>query len=203
MVELVFNMQGYMFEAGTKVLRQSYSFARDALATQVENVMAEVLAYQKSGEFIGERDEEGFIITSLEDQLDYEHQLAEDALRALRRSYAIALYHHWERGSRLWTNAGPNTRHPQLAERVAGLGLAIHPRLHPLWLVTNLLKHDSNKWGKRVKEEAPELLDSIQVMAGVTEWYEAVVLSESHMDEFFDAVAASGPTISTIFPAVP
>src|SRR5688572_672111 len=156
MAELVFNLLGYDFQTDVDVLKQSYLSAEAALAADVERTIEEAFAYQQEieqgGQFIGERAEDGSILWSHDQVLELKHEVAKEALSALRRAYVIALYHAWERGARRWTNAGKHAKHDTLVTGVAALGLAVHPRLAVVRCLANLLKHPSDKWGQELLE---------------------------------------------------
>src|SRR3546814_7916557 len=74
--------------------------------------------------------------------------VAEEALMSLRKAYAVAIYHHWERSALQWTNR-KNEKHDDLARRVLAMGYPIDPHLHVVRDLANLLKHDNDRWGVR------------------------------------------------------
>ncbi|UKK84100.1 hypothetical protein L7H23_16255 [Sphingopyxis sp. BSN-002] len=116
-----------------------------------------------------------------------------EAQEALRKAFVIALYHHWERSARKWT--GDDRRdHSKLAIAVEALGDPIHPRLEAVRDLTNLLKHDNDKWGQQLIETWPDVVSGPRGHAGGrTDWYRAVRLTDAHMTEAFNIVGASGP----------
>lgn len=204
MVALVFNAYGYVFQSGLDTLIRSYASAVAALEGDVERAKDDAYGYQQAleegTEFIGERDEEGHILWSREDELNHTHQMAEDALRTLRRAFAISAYHQWERAARTWTKAHRKLDHDKVVKLVEALGQSVDPRLEAVRRIANLLKHDNDYWGEKVLELAPDVIDPVQVTRRVpTEWYEAVILTEQHMTDIFNIVSASGPSIDTKF----
>ena len=208
MVELVFNLQGYFYESGIKVLRQSYDTAEAALYTALENAQSDLAEYEKAqaagAPFEGERDEDGYVIWSQDQVLKGTVDAAQEALDSLRRSFAISLYHTWERGARIWTGAPHDANHSRLSRGVEALGMTVHPDLDVLRLVANVLKHDNNRRGNELLAAAPDLLDGVQSSPlNRIGWYEKVVISMRWMHRFFDAVAASGPTTTTPYPKTP
>jgi hypothetical protein len=202
MVKLTFNAYGYSFQSGIDILLKSYTSAQQALENDVEMAADDAFAYQQSreegGKFIGERDDDGYIIWDQQDVLNDQHEMAQDALRSLRRAFAISLYHHWERGARAWTNAKKGANHEDLVNGVEALGMKVHPNLQILRMIANLLKHDNDAWGQKVLNAAPTLIGGVTInVPDMTDWYQAVVISETWMTDFFNAVAASGPKIDT------
>jgi Ni/Co efflux regulator RcnB len=207
MPALVFNAHGYVFQSGLEILSRSYASAWSALAGDVERAADDAFGYQQAleegAEFIGDRDEDGNVIWSREEELDHDHQVAEEALRTLRRAYVISMYHHWERGVRTWTGDNDTRGHAKMVKKLAKLGLQVHPKLEVVRIVTNLLKHDNDDWGQRLLVVDSGLVDQGSTRSFVPGWYDRVVLSDNHMTEFFNAVAASGPNIKTIFSNTP
>jgi hypothetical protein len=207
MVKLVFNAYGYTYQNGIRVLIQSYRSAEQALSLDVERIADEAIEHQKAvargeEEFIGERDDEGNIIWSRQRELNTQYDLAEDALRTLRRAYAIAAYHQWERGARQWTKAPKSDDHDKLVKRVEALGLTVDPHVHLLRMVVNLLKHNNDTWGERVRQAEPSLLqkpESRSLFSHSADWFEALNITGTWMTTFFNAVARSGPTLLTVF----
>lgn len=208
MVEFVFNLQGYFYQSGIKVLRQSYDTAEQALYTALENAQSDLSEYEKAqaagAPFEGARDDDGYLIWSQDQVLEGTVDAAQEALDSLRRSFAISLYHTWERGARIWTGAPHDANHQRLVKGVEALGMAVDPDLDVLRLVANVLKHDNNRRGNELLAAAPDLLAGVQSSPpNRIDWYEKVIISMGWMGRFFDAVAASGPTTKTVFPKTP
>jgi hypothetical protein len=202
MAKFTFNLLGYSYQSSLRTLRLSYDSAREALENEVERAAESAFAYQQAqeqgAEFVGEKDEEGYTVWDQQDVLNYQHEMAQDALRSLRRAYAISLYHQWERGARAWTEAKKDAKHDELVAAVEALGIRVDPRLHILRMAANVLKHDSDYWGQKLIEADSALIGGVTLkIANVTDWYEAVVISEERVTGFFDAVQASGPTADT------
>lgn len=205
MVALTWNMLGLAFQEGIKTLRLAYVQASTALEANVDRVKEDAIGYQNAVEEgqppIEERDEDGYLISSQDQVYEMEYEAAEEALRSLRKAFVVALYHHWERGARAWTHADQwKDKHTQLLKKVQALGVQIDPGLAVVHMIANLLKHDNDDWGNRVRAARSDLIDSIQItLPNRTEWYYAVVIPDATLLQFFDAVAASGPGVHTKF----
>src|SRR3546814_2456369 len=74
----------------------------------------------------------------------------------LRKAYAVAIYHHWERSALQWTNR-KNEKHDDLARRVLAMGYPIDPHLHVVRDLANLLKHDNDRWGLKLHGSWPDV----------------------------------------------
>jgi hypothetical protein len=204
MVSLAWNYQGYVFQEGVHVLRAAYRSAADALHEEWERARENAVAYRdgvESGrtEWIGER-EDGHVLWDQEQILEMEIESKFEGQGALRKAFALAAYHHWERGARSWTGSDARD-HEKLAKAVRALGIGISPHLEAVKDLANLLKHDNDKRGADLLKSWPQLLPPPSSAQGATrtDWYGAVRLTDAHLDEALDAVAASGPDAQTVY----
>ena len=203
MVDLVWNYQGYVFQEGVSILSAAYESAADALREQWLKAREDATAYQEgvaSGEieWIGER-EEGHILWDLEQVHEMEIESKLEGESALRKAFALAAYHHWERGARAWTGSDKRD-HGDLVTAVQALGVAISPHLEAVKDLANLLKHDNNRRGADLMKSWPEVLPaSLREGRARTDWYGAVRLTDAHLGQVFKAVAASGPDAKTVY----
>ncbi len=204
MVGFNFNMQGYVFQEGVTVLIAAYQSAADALHEGLQRAREEALAYQEgvdSGEveWIGERDDEGHVLWDQEQVHEMDVDTKLEGQSALRKAFALAAYHHWERGARNWT--GDDVRdHSRLVRAVGALGITVSPRLDAVRDLANLLKHDNGARGCDLLESWPAVFPAGFAPTGArVDWYGAVRLTDGHLDEVFNAVAASGPDHTTVY----
>jgi hypothetical protein len=201
MVALKFNMLGLSFQNNIDILVLSYEAARDALEGEVERAADEAMAHQRAQEqgapFVGERDGDGYVIVDHQQVLNDQYEMTEEALRTLRKAFAINLYHSWERGARRWTKLGDKGNHAILAPAVEALGMTLDPLLDVLRRIVNLLKHDRSETGEKLAFDQPDFIDTSFVVSSYTDWYDAILISEDQMMAFFTAVRASGPTVKT------
>lgn len=192
MVRLNFDARGYAFQAGLNVLRESYVSASTALAASVERVNAEAVTYIASDEFIGERDDDGYVLWEQGQVLDMQRETAQEALMAFRRAYAIALYHYWEREIQTNTESGTSADYEKLVKRAADKGILIDARLGMVRDLANALKHNK---GMKLQASWPDVLTPRARTGQPRNWYEAVQLADEHVAEVFEIIARSGPII--------
>lgn len=202
MVALNFNMQGYAFQEGIRVLIAAQETTAEALHEELQRAKENALAYQEDvergeTEWIGERDEDGHVIWDQELVHDMEIESKVEGQAAVRKAFILALYHHWERSARIWTGSDKRD-HDKLVAAVKAQGTPIHPRLDAVRDLANLLKHDNDKWGDAVLLSWPAVFPyGFAKAAGRTNWYDAVRLTDSHLTEAFNTVAKSGPSENT------
>lgn len=199
MVKLNFNLAAFSFQGGLAILAKSFASAIVALNADVQNAKDEAFGYQQAleqgGEWIGETDENGTVIWDQSQILDYEVDVVNEAAQELRKAFALALYHHWERSARLWTQAD-NWSHEQLVTASLNRGYPIDPRLAAVRDLVNTLKHNKDRWGRDLVKSWPDVFpsDFVERPNRRTDWYEAIQLSDTQVRDAFNIVAASGPT---------
>lgn len=201
MAELIFNFPGYLFQEGLHVLQSVYSTAADAVREEWEKAKEDALAYQlgvERGEIAweGERDESGFIIWDKEQVHEMEVQSKREALTALKNAFVIAAYHHWERSARRWTESN-RASHERLAYSVQALGIPLDGRLGAVRDLANLLKHNHERWGRRLLTSWPDVVSVGRTAVGRVDWYGAVNITEAQMEKVFEIISLSGPTDKT------
>lgn len=193
MVKLGFDVRGYHFEVGLKAIAQGFRASATALNTDVERIKVERIAYEESGVWEGERDDDGHVIWSRGQILEMEQEAAEEALMHLRKAFVLALYHHWERAIRAYTSSSQHPRHKELVERAEQAGIAVVPELEKAYRLANALKHNSDNHGPRLFEIWPGIFDEHFRSASGVEWYGSVALSDEHVDEVIETIAKAGP----------
>lgn len=200
MVALNFNAHAFAFQSGLDTIEQGYEAAVNGITLEINRKKAAFYDYcryiENGGAPTEERDDDGVLIWSQDQLLQGTIFVAEEALMSLRKAYAVAIYHHWERSALQWTNR-KNEKHDDLARRVLAMGYPIDPHLHVVRDLANLLKHDNDRWGLKLHGSWPDVfpaefkppLDS----AWSVDWYGRVSLSVGHIKAIMKAVRASGP----------
>ena len=80
------------------------------------------------------------------------------------------------------------------------MGIEVSPRLVAVKDLANLLKHDNDRRGADLLKSWPELLPNVKNRAeNRTDWYGAVRLTDQHLTEAFNIIAASGPDAKTVY----
>ena len=200
-----FSFRGYAFQEGIRTLRNSFDTANLALTeglnaanAKVDALDAQVRAGTLSAEMITSGD-----AMSLEDYRDWliwDTLAGEEALNALNKSFAITIFHHWERSAREWCER-PNGKFATLCEDVMSKGLSIDAKLEQLHALVNLLKHGNEKWGVELHAIRPDYFKAgFDAAASEIDWYDEVVLDHVQIEEMFATVQNSGPSITFHFP---
>jgi hypothetical protein len=201
-----FDFTGYDYERGVMVLSDSLTAATDALGLKRTEAQAAWDEYERAVA-AGERerdieidDETGAPFWDLAYVYQHDLELIDEGVQALRKAYVLALYHHWERIVRRWTEASDRDRHDQLLRRLGEKRIEPPARFGHIYLLNNILKHDSRTAGPGLLAAWPALFPwadrmRARVDAGERDilWEGTVAISEPQMQEIFVAMRASGP----------
>lgn len=197
MVPLKFNTFGFAFEHGVDVLLAAYRQASEALQADYHRLKTELSEYETSlaegKDPVGEWSEEGYALWTQDQILGLQIEDSEDALRVLRRSFVVAIYHHWERWVRRQLGCDEKAGHDKLVQKACAGGISIDPHLGGVRDMANLFKHSNKKWGTSLLSSWPDVLPRHFTPDTDADWYEAVRLSEEIVLEIADIVKASGP----------
>lgn len=198
MVELTFNVLGFSFQQGLKHLRASFEAGAIAIAREREGAYDAVKAYLASvaagGLQIGEWNEDGTRVWDQEQVLEFDAESMNLAARAHRHAFVVAIYHHWERAAWVWAGRPAKVDHARLARWTRDRGYPVDDRLEPVRHLTNLLKHDNPRWAGMVFKVWPEVLPWYPLDHRPRSFAEEVFLTDDHVREVLEIVAASGPT---------
>ena len=198
MVKLTFNMRGYAYQEGIRILRTAYQAAETVLSGEIERAKDEAFGYQQSLEqglpWEGERDEDGHILWDKQTVLDYQVADAEAATQEFRKAFAITIYHTWERSAQQWVGKSKGS-HADLIQEVKALGYNLDPRMTDLYCLANLLKHDKISAAKSLIITWPNLF--FDHAGAETYGSKAVHLLPRHIKTLLEIAAASGPTTNT------
>lgn len=195
MARLDFNLFGFRFQVGVKRLARGYAMAACALAQDVDQLRTDLATYEvqvaAGGERIGEW-EDGVRLWERNDILRLQIEDAEAALMELRKAYALAGYHHWERGAKAWTQS-PKGSHTELVAGSLALGYPIDPGLAGVRDLANTLKHNSTPKARLLAASWGELLQIDPHAVTEWDWHAAIELTDAHLARVFAILGQSGP----------
>ena len=205
-----FDVLGYEFQSGLDVLRKSAQAGLAALSREINALEQQLQDYRRVGEFEGERDEEGHVVWERDDVLNHEIAFADEACVELRKAFAIASLHHWERSVQRWiaqknmtaASDGSYTRKKQpargyneLSKAARDVGYPADPELKCVVKLANTLKHNSEDRGKELLALWPDIFPlQFQKPSRLSDWASAIQLTDQHLSEIFNIVSKSGRT---------
>ncbi|MCY1360063.1 hypothetical protein D9M69_466710 [compost metagenome] len=196
MVPVNFNMVGYDFSRGIRILKEGYASAILALKQKADTLGTQLLEYREhlahGGEPDEERDAEGFLLWDRERLLEMDLAVCSDGLGEVRKAFVIALYHHWERAVRKDTGYSKQ-KHDELLEAAAAAQIAVQPDLEKVRHLVNTLKHNNEKRGSELLKHWPEVFPSEFHHNANTDWYQSIGLTDAHVHQALNIIAGSGP----------
>lgn len=198
MVPINFNMVGYDFSRGVRVLKEGYASAILALEQKSDALGTQLLEYREhlahGGEPDEERDDEGFLLWDRERLLEMDLEVCSAGLGEVRKAFVIALYHHWERAVRKDTGYN-KPYHEELLEAAAAAQIPVQPDLEKVRHLVNTLKHNNEKRGTQLLKHWPEVFCSDFSQDTNTDWYQSIELTDDHVHQALSIIAASGPEV--------
>lgn len=203
MAIIEFNWAGYEYQVGLKTVRKSYDRAVDSLQSDIDQSYQDINVYD--GIFATEDDpnvefdEDGHLIHDPRDSLIHASLVAEQAMQALRKAYAIMIYHHWERGARDWGKK-EHGGFSVVVKAAQDAGIYVDPEITDLLVLVNALKHNASIWGQPLYDLHPDWFPrTFRRDSKSIEWFDVIQLSSDVMDRLFEIVKRSGPDDLTGF----
>jgi hypothetical protein len=87
----------------------------------------------------------------------------------------------------------------ELRDAVSAKGYPVSRDLVIVYLLANLLKHGNPKHGAKLFVKRPDLFRRmLDVLHPSIEWFDEINLSDDHVAEIFEIIAASGPKIDSV-----
>ncbi len=196
MVPINFNMVGYDFSRGVRILKEGYASAILALEQKADMLGTQLLEYREhlahGGAPDEERDEEGFLLWDRERLLEMDIEVCSAGLGEVRKAFVMALYHHWERAVRKDTGYN-KPYHDGLLKAAAAAQIPVQPDLEKVRHLVNTLKHNNEDRGLQLLEHWPEVFYSDFSHHANTDWYQSIELTDDHVHQTLSIIAASGP----------
>ncbi|MGP4699893.1 hypothetical protein [Agrobacterium cavarae] len=191
MVQLGPILRKHQFEHGLRMLEKGYKAARDSFENEIKRIEAEAKAYEDSGEWIGEVDDEGYTLWEQSQVYDLQIEDIHSASFEVRKAFTIALYHFWEDSVARWMGLnGRQASHEEMELYCSHEGYGPSPDLGAVRCLANHLKHGRNSrndWLVRLRTEYPSFLPPARS--------NIVGLSEQTLFKVAAVIFASGPTV--------
>ena len=200
MVELPFNLQGFIFQSGLDALEAGLKTTLTALANELNRIKEERVAYEEAstqgGEWIGECDDDGYVLWDQSRLLSMQAEAACTALMDAKKAFVIAVYHYWERSALNFIGKGL-AGHENLENEVRKFCYQIDPKLKAVCWLVNTLKHNNERYGSKLRNVWPEVINSGIREAIHADWYGSIHLSDEQVFEVLAVIRNSGPTSSS------
>ncbi|HEY0121269.1 MAG TPA: hypothetical protein VGC14_05820, partial [Rhizobium sp.] len=178
-----------------------------ALNHEIASLVQQLAEYERAGIFEGERSEEGFIIWEQDQVLRHQILQSQEALIELRKAFAIAAFHHWERSVQRHfahesSNSAPNDRprrslrsYDRIKQEAINLGYPIDDNLDRVVTLINTLKHNNDEKGTHLHKVWPDIFPyEFKEPYRFTDWASSIEMADQQLTEVFDIISRSGPS---------
>ncbi len=188
----VIGVAKWRWRFATQRLRDAYDAARSSLDESICGLLKEEEKRKLETPNPSDPDELDAHENWLDNIVD-RHDEAQHALATIKQGFALILYHSWEKHAVKWANWNKKYHHGKVTGILKYTGYVIAPDVHKLNKVANCIKHGSAElWNTD-----PTMFNDhvhMAVQQGLKPDYaHNILLNDAHMNDFFDALIASGP----------
>lgn len=194
MAKLNFSMRGFIYESGIDCLRDSFTAAVQGIQDQIREESEDWRSCKGDYEEQPQYAEDGSTTFDPDDVYRYKMEALEDAHAELRKAFAIAIYHYWERKIRVFCKL-PDGKHAELEAAAARLGIQVPTDFTRVHRLANALKHNNRGSLKALHKEWPEVSGILFEVKGDRDWYAGIELNDHHIYHLLDLTKLAGPSV--------
>ncbi|TAY88095.1 hypothetical protein [Rhizobium leguminosarum] len=196
MVPLPESFRAYRYQTGIDRIRDAYRASADTINKAVSEATLACVQHLESGVDDSEYDDDGVLLASTAHSLAQAELDAILAVTVVREAFITSAFHYWERSARAWTGLhGFEHKFPVLRKATRRL-YRVSPQLPNLNRLNNVLKHNSHRVDRTLLKKRPDYFGSLFPRTNGNNPPEPRLrLSHEHVEEAFDIVRASGPTL--------
>ncbi len=194
-MKLNFSVHGWMYESGIDCLRDSFTAAAKGIQdkrreeTEAWEALVQSEDYRDQLEFA----EDGSTLFDPADVYNYKMETLEEAYAELRKAFAMAIYHYWERKIRVFCKLSDG-KHAELEAAAEKLGIEIPADFGRVHRLANALKHNNRGSLNALHRVWSEVSGVLFEARGHRDWYAGIVLNDEHIYYLFDLTKQAGPS---------
>ncbi|MDX0533021.1 hypothetical protein GOL26_22690 [Sinorhizobium medicae] len=194
MAKLDFSMRGFAYESGLGCLRDSFTAAAQGIRNQIRE---ESEAWESC---TGDYEEQlqyaadGSVLFDPADVYQYKMEALDEAHAELRKAFAIAIYHYWERKIRVFCKLSDG-KHAEVEAAAARLGIQVPEDFARVHRLANALKHNNRGSLKALHRQWPEVSGVLFEVRGDRDWYAGMELNDDHIYYLLDLTKLAGPSV--------
>lgn len=193
-MKLDFSVHGYAYESGIDCLRDSFAAAAKGIQDEIRE---ESEAWNsQSGDYASEPQyaDDGSTLFDPDDIFTYKIETIHEAYAELRKAFAIAIYHYWERKIRVFYKL-PDGNHAELEAAAKRSGIEIPADFGRVHRLANALKHNNRGSLRALHKEWPDVSGVLFEVRGHRDWYAGIELNDDHIYYLFDLAKQAGPAV--------
>lgn len=195
-MELDFSARGFMYESGIDCLRDSFTAAAMGIQDKIRQETEAWEASVESGEYEEQLQyaDDGSTLFDPADVYNNKMETLQEAYAELRKAFAIAIYHYWERKIRAFCKLSDGN-HADVEAAAARLGIQIPADFAKVHRLANALKHNNRGSLKALHKEWPQVSGVLFEVQGDRDWYSGIDLSDEHIYHLIDLTKLAGPSM--------
>lgn len=195
-MKLNFSVRGFMYESGIDCIRDSFTAAVDGIRDKIREETEAWESSLQSGEYEDQLEfaEDGSTLFDPADVYNYKMEALHEAHSELRKAFAIAIYHYWERKIRVFCKL-PDGKHTQLEAGAKKLGIEIPSAFARVYRLANALKHNSRGSVNALHREWADVSGVLFEARGHRDWYAGIELTDEHIYYLLDLTRRAGPSV--------
>ena len=194
MAKLNFSMRGFIYESGIDCLRDSFTAAVQGIQDRIREESEDWRSCKGDYEEQALYAEDGSTIFDPDDVYQYKVEALKEAHAELRKAFAIAIYHYWERKMRVFCKL-PDGKHTDLEAAAARLGIQVPADFARVHRLANALKHNNQGSMKPLHKVWPEVSGILFEVKGDRDWYARIELNDDHIYHLLDLTKLAGPSV--------
>ncbi|MCQ1852466.1 hypothetical protein [Neorhizobium galegae] len=196
MAKLDFSVRGFVYESGIDCLRDSFTAAATGIQDRVREESEAWESCLQSGEYDDQLEfaEDGSVLFDPVDVYQYKMEALDEAHSELRKAFAIAIYHYWERKIRVFCKL-PDGKHTELESGAKKFGIEIPPEFARVHRLANALKHNNRGSVNALHREWPDVSGVLFEARGHRDWYAGIELTDEHIYYLLDLAKQAGPSV--------
>lgn len=194
MAKLDFSVRGFAYESGIRCLGDSFTAATHGIRNQIRE---ETEAFEScTGDYEEQFQyaEDGSVLFDPADLYQYKMEALDEAHAELRKAFAIAIYHYWERKIRVFCDLSDGN-HAEVEAAAKKLGIQIPGDFGRVHRLANALKHNNRGSLKALHRQWPEVSGVLFDVSGNLDWYAGIDLNDDHIYYLLDLTKLAGPSV--------
>ncbi|MDR6664055.1 hypothetical protein [Rhizobium sp. 1399] len=194
-MKLNFSVHGWMYESGIDCLRDSFTAAAKGIQAKSREETEAWEALLQSGEYQNQLEfaEDGSTLFDPADVYNYKMETLEEAYGELRKAFAMAIYHYWERKIRVFCKLSDG-KHAELEAAAREMNIEIPADFARVHRLANALKHNNHGSLNALHRVWPEVSGALFKAQGHRDWYAGIALTDEHIYYLFDLLKRAGPS---------
>lgn len=192
MVPLPDSFKAFMFQGNVDRVRDAYRASAATMETASREASEAAARYEASGEDDSEY-EDGALVFSTRNSLDYASMNAGLAVTVVREAFITSALHLWETSARGWTGLHKPGHNFDFLSAASAEKYPVNASLKHLNLLNNYIKHRNPTKAETLAFDRPDYFSTLLGSRGDKAGPLRLRITHDHVEEAFEIVSKSGP----------